>query len=78
MKKLALTFLLMAFAAPAFAQGTLVRFIDFDELIITSNVKKPHALYVEGAERAKFDRLLKLKKSFLPKLQATAKDAQLR
>tara|TARA_R100000808_G_C2104279_1_gene120416 strand:+ start:238 stop:498 length:261 start_codon:yes stop_codon:yes gene_type:complete len=50
------------------------RFYDFSEQIIDGERKKPTTLYVDSRQKIKFDRLLKLKKSFLPKLFATAKE----
>jgi hypothetical protein len=37
-------------------------------------IKKPTTLYTDARDKVKFDRLMKLKKSFLPKLFATAKE----
>ena len=50
------------------------KFYDFNEQIIDGEIKKPTTLYMDSKEQVKFDRLLKLKKSFLPKLFATAKE----
>jgi len=50
------------------------RFYDFNEQIIDGEVKKPTTLYTDSRQQVKFDRLMKLKKSFLPKLFATAKE----
>jgi hypothetical protein len=50
------------------------KFYDFNEQIIDGEVKKPTTLYTDAREQVRFDRLLKLKKSFLPKLFATAKE----
>ena len=50
------------------------KFYDFNEQVIDGEIKKPTALYVDAREKAKFDRLLRLKNSFLPKLFMTSKE----
>ena len=50
------------------------KFYDFSEQLIDGEIKKPTSLYVDSREKVKFDRLLRLKKSFLPKLFDTAKE----
>ena len=50
------------------------KFYDFSEQLIDGEVKKPTTLYTDARQRVKFDRLLRLKKSFLPKLFDTAKE----
>jgi hypothetical protein len=50
------------------------KFYDFSEQLIDGEIKKPTTLYMDSREKVKFDRLTKLKKSFLPKLFATAKE----
>ena len=50
------------------------KFYDFNEQLIDGEVKKPTTLYTDARQQVRFDRLLKLKKSFLPKLFATAKE----
>jgi len=50
------------------------KFYDFNEQIIDGEVKKPTTLYTDSRQQVKFDRLMKLKKSFLPKLFNTAKE----
>ncbi len=49
------------------------KFYDFSEQLIDGKIRKPTTLYVSARERARFDRLLSLKKSFLPKLFETNK-----
>jgi len=53
---------------------TKSKFYDFNEQLIDGQIRKPSALYVNSREKAKFERLLKLKKSFLPKLFKTHKN----
>jgi len=50
------------------------KFYDFSEQVIDGHIKKPTALYTDARQKVKFDRLLKLKKSFLPATLQTAKD----
>ena len=50
------------------------KFYDFSEQLIDGEIKKPTNLYVDSRQRVKFDRLLKLKKSFLPSLFKTARE----
>ena len=50
------------------------KFYDFSDQIIDGEIKRPTTLYTNARERVKFDRLLKLKKSFLPELFDTAKE----
>jgi hypothetical protein len=54
------------------------KFYNFDDLLIDGQYKKPQVLYTDARQKVKFERLLKLKKDFLPKLKATAKDFSLR
>ncbi len=55
-----------------------VKFYNFDDLLIEGEYKKPQVLYTDVRQKVKFERLLKLKKSFLPKLKDTKKDPSLR
>ena len=50
------------------------KFYDFNDQIIDGEIKKPTALYTNSRAKVKFDRLLRLKKSFLPDLFRTAKE----
>jgi len=50
------------------------KFYDFSDQLIDGQVQKPTALYTDSRTKVKFERLLKLKKSFLPKLYNTAKE----
>jgi hypothetical protein len=49
------------------------KFYDFDDMLIDGEFKKPEGFVYGSIEKAKFDRLLSLKKSFLPKIEQTAK-----
>ncbi len=61
----------VALANPA---GKKVKFYNFDDLLIDGKVKKPQILWIDKRQKVKFERLLKLKKDFIPKLQQTRKD----
>lgn len=50
------------------------KFYDFSEQLIDGEIRKPTALYTDARQKAKFDRLLRLKKSFLPELFKTPKN----
>lgn len=67
-------------SSAAFAQDDDVKtkFYDFDDMLIDGDIKKPEGMVYGVTERAKFERLLSLKKSFLPKIEETAKDDALK
>ena len=54
------------------------KFYNFDDLLINGQYKKPQVLYTDSRQRVKFERLLKLKRDFLPNLINTNKDPTLR
>ena len=54
------------------------KFYNFDDLLINGEYKKPKSLYLDARQKAKFEKLLKLKRDFLPNLKNTAKDPSLR
>ncbi len=61
--------------SPAFGQSKpKSKFYDFGAQIIDGEIKKPTALYTDSKKKVKFDRLLKLKKSFIPELMNTSKE----
>jgi hypothetical protein len=55
-----------------------IKFYNFDDLLINGQYRKPQVLYIDSREKLRFERLLKLKKDFLPKLKNTQKDPSLR
>ena len=67
-----LFFVVVAGLSAAWAQRA--KFYDFNEQLIDGERKKPTTLYTNAREQVKFDRLLRLKKSFLPRLFNTAKE----
>ena len=83
MKAIAIALLLALSGFPALtvAQNdgkSKTKFYNFDDLLIDGQYKKPKVLYTDARQKVNFERLLKLKKDFLPKLKATAKDGALR
>ena len=62
-------------ASMASAQEDKAKFYDFSDQIIDGEIKKPTALYTDARQRVKFDRLLKLKKTFLPAILETSKES---
>ena len=56
------------------AKNPKSKFYDFNDQIIDGEIKRPTTLYTDSRTRVKFDRLLRLKKSFLPKLFKTSKE----
>ena len=57
------------------AKQPRAKFYDFNEQLIDGEIKKPITLYTDARDKVKFDRLLRLKKSFLPELFATSKES---
>ena len=81
MKKISIfTFILFMFVSfdVSAKDKDTTKFYNFDDLLINGVVQKPQVLYTDARQKVKFERLLKLKKDFLPKLKATKKDATLR
>jgi hypothetical protein len=66
-------FVLLANEAHA-QKSPKAKFYDFNEQIIDGEIKKPTALYTDSKKKVKFDRLLKLKKSFISDLMNTSKE----
>ena len=83
MVKICQIFAACAFLGPlGLADGlcapTKTKFYNFDDLLINGQYKKPQVLYIDHRQKVKFERLLKLKRDFLPKLKNTEKDPSLR
>ena len=67
-------FITVLTTSSAFAKEPKAKFYDFSEQLIDGEIKRPTTLYTDAREAVRFERLLRLKKSFLPKLFETAKD----
>ncbi len=84
MKKTLCLLLLVSMSIPGIGHAqtesasTPIKFIDMKDFLIEGEYVRPQVLYTNAREKVKFERLLKLKRSFLPKLHATANDASLR
>jgi len=52
---------------------TKSKFYDFSEQLIDGEIRRPTSLYTDSRARVKFDRLLKLKRSFIKELFSTSK-----
>jgi hypothetical protein len=83
-KVIALTFVaaLMLFSASAFAQdsggdGTRSKFYDFNDMLVDGRLKTPDLMKTDARGKAKFNRLLQLKKSFIPKIRESTEEAAL-
>ena len=70
------TIILAVIATEAIAKtsGARSKFYDFSDQLIDGEIKKPTTLYTDARENVKFERLLRLKKSFMEDLFQTAKD----
>ncbi len=77
MKKLLPFFIALAISMPVFGKSK-AKFYDFSDQLIDGNIKKPSTIFMESRVRAKFDKLLKLKKSFIPRLLMTGKNPNLK
>ena len=72
--------LVAALALPALAAkppknaGVKSKFYDFSDQLIDGEIRRPTALFTDSRQKAKFDRLLRLKKSFLPAMFRTSKE----
>ncbi len=76
---LAVAACMMCVAPSAFAQDaeggdTKSKFYDFDDMLIDGQFKKPDIMKEKGRKTAKFNRLSKLKKGFLPKIVETSEE----
>ena len=76
--KVALVLFFVLPLASAASPDQKTKFYNFDDLLINGEYKKPQVLYTDARQKVKFERLLKLKKDFLPKLKSTNKDPSLR
>ena len=67
-------FFFLNMAAGVFAKQPKAKFYDFNDQIIDGEIKRPTTLYTDAREKVKFERLLRLKKSFMNDLFDTAKE----
>ena len=76
MKKILILALILRFLSAQAEPKT--KFYDFDDLLINGEYKKPQIMYTDTQAKVKFERLLKLKRDFLKKLQDSKRDSSLR
>ena len=76
MKKIVFFVLILPFLSAQASPKT--KFYDFDDLLINGEYKKPQIMYTDTRTKVRFERLLKLKKNFLPKLRESKRDTSLR
>ena len=71
-----IVYLAIFFAVEAHAKPppTKSKFYDFSDQIIDGQVRKPTVLYTNIREKVKFERLLRLKKSFMRQMFDTHKE----
>ncbi len=77
-KKCCVALMLLTATNAVAAQPDSARFIDFTGTTIDGHTARPAAMYLESHQRARFDRLLTLKKSLRPELTATIQEPALR
>ena len=76
MKYLSIVFILLM-SVSLFAKKDDVKFYDFSDMMINGDFKKPDMLKIKDKKGAKFSRMLKLKASFVNKLEKTDKDSSI-
>ena len=57
---------------PAKAPAVKAKFYDFKETLIDGTIRRPVVTWSTAKERTRFERLLRLKKSFLPAMMKTS------
>ena len=66
--------IIMLLHATGHAKSKKARFYDFSDQLIDGHVKKPTTIWIDSRTRAKFGKLLLLKKSFRNVLIMSGKD----
>lgn len=75
---LALSFTLISTSAFAQDSGdTRSKFYNFDDMLVDGQLKTPDLVKNQARGKAKFERLLDLKKSFMPKIEESANEEAL-
>ena len=74
MKKFLIVVAITLFTTTALADQPKAKFYDFGEQVIDGEIKKPTTLYVDIKKNVKFQRLLSLKKSFIPQIEESSKE----
>jgi hypothetical protein len=66
--------IILFYHVECYSKNTKTRFYDFSDQLIDGKIKKPSTFYIDSKARAKFGKLLLLKRSFREALIMTAKD----
>ena len=65
---------MLAFISFGYSQEDVkTKFYNFDDMLIDGEFKKPTGMHTSAREEARFKNLLKLKKSFLDRIEETSK-----
>ncbi len=78
MKKIIFVIIASFFLLGSNPKPSKTKFYNFDDLLINGQYKKPQILYTDSRQKVRFEKLLKLKKDFLHKLENTSKDPALK
>lgn len=73
-----LALLMISSVASGQSKDVKTKFYNFDDLLINGEYKKPQVMYIDTDSKIRFERLLKLKKDFLPRLIETRREPALR
>ncbi|MFW5966405.1 MAG: hypothetical protein ACOCV2_02750 [Persicimonas sp.] len=57
--------------------GERSKFYDFDDMLVDGQLKEPDMVDMDAQGEAQFERLLDLKKSFMPKIKESGEEAAL-
>ncbi len=66
--------LILLFTLPVLAKKETMKTYDFSDMSVNGDFVKPEMLQVKDKNSAKFSKMLKLKASFINKLEKTDKD----
>jgi hypothetical protein len=69
-----LAFVTIFMVTNVIAGSPRAKFYDFNDQLIDGEIKKPSTLYTDSRDRVKFNRLLRLKKSFMKELFNSSKE----
>ena len=65
-------------AKPAATKSEKTLFYNFDDMVVDGEFRKPSVLLTTAREQSRFERLLRLRKSFLPDMLKTARFPELK
>ncbi len=78
MKKCSVALMLLLASSAVGAEPDRARFIEFTGTTVDGHIARPATMYMEGHQRARFERLLTIKKSLRAALSASVADPTLR